>query len=202
MANFYIADTHFGHAAVIRFDRRPFSDVEQMEEVICMNWNAAVKNGDVVYILGDFCWKKEDEWLRVLNRLNGQKVLILGNHDIRNPSAALKNKFADIKDYKEIDDKGRKVILQHYPIMFYKHSQDSNTFMLCGHVHNTIENDCLEAWKKDIRNGRFPGCVNRTQIINVGACMPWINYTPRTLDEILRRLPKEERDWYTANQLI
>lgn len=63
--NLYIADTHFGHSNIIRFDHRPFSDVYQMEEAMVMSWNAAVRKGDHVYILGDFCWGKSDEWLRM-----------------------------------------------------------------------------------------------------------------------------------------
>ena len=53
--NFYIADCHFGHTAVLRFDHRPFDCVEEMEEIMVMNWNAVVRPGDTVYILGDFC---------------------------------------------------------------------------------------------------------------------------------------------------
>ena len=82
------------------------------------NWNSVVKSDDTVYILGDFCWGKEKDWLEVLPKLHGKKVLIRGNHDLKNPSAALKALFVDIKDYKEIDDNGRRVILSHYPIPF------------------------------------------------------------------------------------
>ena len=58
---YYIADTHFGHKNVIRFDQRPFFDVEEMEESITMLWNAVVRKNDTVYILGDFCWGKAEE---------------------------------------------------------------------------------------------------------------------------------------------
>ena len=55
MRNWYIADTHFGHCNVIRFDGRPFGDVEEMDRVLMENWNARVGDGDDVYVLGDFC---------------------------------------------------------------------------------------------------------------------------------------------------
>ena len=137
--NYYIADCHFGHPAILHLDHRPFADLRQMEESMTMLWNAAVGKHDTVYILGDFCWGKADEWLRILRHLNGQKVLIQGNHDLTQYPPELRREFADIKDYTEIRDNGRHVILSHYPIPFYKRSGDPNYFMLCGHVHNTKE---------------------------------------------------------------
>ena len=196
--NYYIADTHFGHANIIRFDHRPFADTYQMEEVMQMLWNAAVRKDDWVYILGDFCWDKSDEWLRIIRKLNGRKVLIQGNHDLTSYPAELKKEFADICDFKEIVDVGkdgntRKVLLSHYPMPFYKHSCNPKYVMLCGHVHNTAENELLEKWTRELRNYNrnnafgFQPCG---QIYNVGAMMPWMEYTPRTLDEIVKRWDK------------
>ena len=91
---------------ILHFDQRPFSTVEEMEHVLINNWNSTVTNQDTVYILGDFCWGKETDWIRILDKLNGNKVLIRGNHDIKDMSDKLKNKFLDIKDYKEINDDG------------------------------------------------------------------------------------------------
>ena len=67
--NLYIADTHFGHGNILRFDNRPFSTVEEMELELVNRWAMAVEPKDTVYILGDFCWGKEDEWLRILSQL-------------------------------------------------------------------------------------------------------------------------------------
>lgn len=186
---YYIADCHFGHNNVLRFDNRPFKDIEEMENVMVGNWNSVVRLDDTVYILGDFCWGKADEWLRIVKKLKGNKVLIEGNHDLRNPPAELKSLFADIKPYKEVTDNGRQVILCHFPIPFYRHSSAKLYFMLCGHVHNTAENEFLEKWTKEMREtqGEFNGLPfsNRGQIYNVGCMMPWVGYTPRTLDEII-----------------
>ena len=197
--NFYIADCHFGHSNIIRFDHRPFCDIFQMEEVMTMLWNAAVRKGDHVYILGDLCWGKADEWLRLVKQLNGQKTLILGNHDLSSFTAELKNQFADIAPYKEVCDVGkdgssRKVLMAHYPMPFYKHANDPQYYSLCGHVHATAENDALERLIKELRDGYQSGSVahaaNCGQIYNVGCMMPWMQYTPRTLDEIIRRWDK------------
>ena len=76
--------------------------------------------------------------------------------------------------------------------------------MLCGHVHTTRENDQLEALIKELRAtadvcDEHGEVINRGQIYNVGAMMPWINYTPRTLDEIIiaEKLWRETHARYT-----
>ena len=135
---FYTADTHFKHKNIIKFDNRPYFDVNDMEEGLIKNWNSAVSKQDTVYILGDFCWSADEkEWIEILNRLTGQKVLIRGNHTLKNMSANLKRKFADIKDYKEITDNGRHVIMCHYPILLYKGAYNPNCYILCCHVNTT-----------------------------------------------------------------
>ena len=194
--NYYIADCHFGHKNILLFDNRPFGDLAQMEEVMTVLWNATVRKGDTVYILGDFCWGKADEWLRIIRQLNGIKVLITGNHDLSSYPAELKNQFADITPFKEIvdngkDNSGRKVLLSHYPMPFYKRANNEKYFMLCGHVHNTAENAILERLIQELRNNNHifscAHAANCGQIYNVGCMMPWMEYTPRTLDEIITR---------------
>lgn len=177
--NFYISDTHFGHANVLGYDNRPFLSVEEMEEEIVKRWNTVVTKGDTVYILGDFCWQGDAEWIRILNRLNGNKVLIVGNHDVRG-SAKLRAMFQDIKDYKEITDAGRKVILCHYPVMCFK-NHFHGAFHLYGHVHNSFEWNLVEHQKRmmtDLYERQY-------QMYNVGCMLPYMDYTPRTLDEII-----------------
>ena len=81
MANFYISDLHIGHENILRFDNRPFADVNEMNNKLIENWNARVRSDDTVYILGDFIWAKESEWPSIVGSLAGNKVLIRGNHD-------------------------------------------------------------------------------------------------------------------------
>lgn len=54
---FFIADTHFYHENVIKFDKRLFSSIEEMNQMLIKNWNNVIQSNDQVYILGDFCWK-------------------------------------------------------------------------------------------------------------------------------------------------
>lgn len=183
--NYYIADLHLGHVNAIGFDGRPFADVTEMNETLIHRWNSTVNRADTVYVLGDFIWEKESLWPAWLERLTGNKVLIRGNHDPRQFSQATKRFFQDIADYKEVTDTGRHVILCHYPMPFHRADYDEKCFMLYGHVHNTREYAFLEKLRKELQEARTERSHARAQFINVGCMMPWMDYTPRTLDEIL-----------------
>ena len=183
--NYYISDLHLGHVNAIGFDNRPFADVTEMNETLIHRWNSTVSRADTVYVLGDFIWEKESLWPAWLERLTGNKVLVRGNHDPRQFSRATKRFFQDIADYKEITDTGRHVILCHYPMPFHRADYDEKCFMLYGHVHNTREYAFLEKLRKELRESHTERGHARAQFINVGCMMPWMDYTPRTLDEIL-----------------
>ena len=181
----YISDLHLGHANAIGFDNRPFADVTEMNETLIRRWNSNVIRADTVYVLGNFIWEKESLWPAWLERLTGNKVLIRGNHDPRQFSQATKRFFQDIADYREITDTGRHVILCHYPMPFHRADYDEKCFMLYGHIHNTREYAFLEKLRKELREARTERSHARAQFINVGCMMPLMDYTPRTLDEIL-----------------
>ena len=66
--------------------------------------------------------------------------------------------------------------------------------MLCGYVHNTIENDYLEMWTKMLRTNKHQGFQPCGHIYNVGCMMPWMQYTLRTLDQIIQT-------WETYHQM-
>ena len=184
--NFYIADMHLSHANVINFDKRPYKNAKEMNKALIENWNSVVNPDDTVYILGDFCWGKEDEWIEILKQLKGNKQLIKGNHDIKSMSKELRSLFQDVKDYKEIADSGRRVIMCHYPMPFYKADYNPDCYMLYGHVHVTIENDFMEHIKKHVReNDKRDSGKHQCNMYNVGCMMPWMNFYPRTLDKII-----------------
>lgn len=184
---FYISDLHLQHNNVIRFDNRPFNTIEEMENTLISNWNSVVSNADHVYHLGDFCWGKKDDWIKYLKLLNGNIHIIRGNHDLRDFGPDIRKYIVEISDYKEITDSEKHVIMCHYPIMCYKASYNPNCYMLHGHTHVTREQDFTEKWTKELRDTKQSNSDNCGNIINVGCMMPWINYTPRTLDEIIER---------------
>lgn len=189
--NYYISDLHFNHQNVIRFDNRPFAYTELMNEVIVNNWNERVTENDTVYVLGDAFWKNEESSLNIIQRLNGHKRLIKGNHDRVN--GRLRYHWESISDYEEIIDDNRLVILSHYPILFYK-NQHYGAIMLYGHVHNTREWTFVEKWKKELWENEIP-----CRIINVGCMMDYMRYTPRTLDELLKENQMPEFNQATQN---
>jgi len=178
---YYISDLHFGHKNVIHFDTRPFADIEVMEEVMVRNWNEKVTDEDTVYVLGDAFWKNEENSISIINRLNGHKRLVKGNHD--RVRGKLRACWESIDDYLEIDDSGRLVILCHYPIPFYK-NQHYGAVMLYGHVHNSREWHVMEEWQEKMWDSEIP-----SKLINVGCMMPYMDYTPRSLDELLDSHP-------------
>ena len=175
----YISDLHFDHTNILHFDNREFLSVEDMNKEMIDRWNKVVKPEDHTYILGDFCWGKEPRWLEILTQLNGQKTLILGNHDII-PSKLTRKLFADVKDYKEINDIGRKVVLCHYPIPCFK-NHFYGWYHCYGHVHKSFEYEMMEHNKYLMRELYGKTC----NMFNVGAMMPYMDYTPRTLDELI-----------------
>ena len=183
--NYYISDLHIGHANVIRFDKRPFADLNEMHRAIIDNWNSRVKTDDTVYILGDFIWQKENEWIYFVEPLAGNKVLIRGNHDPRQFSAATKRLFQEITNLKEVKDESRHVVMCHYPIPFFRAGFAPSSFMLYGHVHQTREYEYLKELRKVIKANASGYGTPNGNFINVGAMMPYMNYTPRTLDEII-----------------
>lgn len=81
MTRWFIADNHFYHANVIKYDNRPFKDVEEMNVYMISQWNKVVKPEDEVYHLGDFAFGSIEKQKAILDQLNGHKTLILGNHD-------------------------------------------------------------------------------------------------------------------------
>lgn len=100
MSAFVIADTHFGHAKSLSFIQpdgsrlRPFSSVEEMDETMVERWNATVGKRDTVYHLGDVVIPRAS--LRILERLNGRKILIRGNHD-QGPLKDFSRYFEDVR---------------------------------------------------------------------------------------------------------
>ena len=82
---FYTADTHFMHENIIIYCNRPWKNVKDMNNQLIKNWNSVVGKNDDIYILGDFfmAGKQQANTIsHIINRLNGNKHLLLGNHDI------------------------------------------------------------------------------------------------------------------------
>jgi len=138
---FFTADTHFYHANIIRYCNRPFSNVINMNTKLIEKWNKKVKPNDTIYILGDFAFCNGELANTILQRLNGKKHLIRGNHDhFLTRKEFDKSHFEWVKDYHllKTQHKGFKVklALSHYP-MYSWDSKYHGSIHLYGHVHDT-----------------------------------------------------------------
>lgn len=93
--------------------------------------------------------------------------------------------FQEITNLKEIKDSGKHVVMCHYPIPFFRASFASTAFMLYGHVHQTIEYEYIAKLRREVKANSTGYGTPNGNFINVGCMMPYMDYTPRTLDEII-----------------
>lgn len=165
MANiWFISDTHFNHeniATKFKLDdgtpARPFSSVQEMNEIMIKNWNDNVKEQDHVWHLGDVIMGPRQECGKILSRLKGKKRMLLGNHDQIKGSNLITyfQKVELWRIFKEDD-----FICTHIPLL--KETFRKVNFNVHGHIHNNTIND--------------PAYIN--------VCVERINYTPIHMDEI------------------
>ena len=168
---FLVSDTHFGHAGVCRFLRedgsklRPWDDPNEMDEEMVKRWNERVKPSDKVYHLGDVVINRKA--LNIMRRLNGDKVLIRGNHDIFKLSDYTEH-FRDIRGYHVMNG----MILSHIPV----HDESLGRFgvNIHGHLHS--------------------GRVKKDGVIDVRyhcVCVEQTDFTPILFEDMLNKIKEE-----------
>lgn len=169
MSNIFLcSDHHFGHAGVTQFLRadnvtklRDFDNAEQMDEYMVEQHNSVVRPKDKVYFLGDVTMGKTAKSLEILGRLNGQKVLIKGNHDLCSVSQYMVY-FKDVRGCHQFEG----MFLSHVPI----HPESLSRWKLNvhGHLHE----------KRVLLNG-----IIDTRYYSV--CMEnLVDYTPVSLEQL------------------
>jgi len=136
------ADTHFGHANIIKYENRPFQNpdylnnasTELMDSEIIKRWNNVVAKDDKVFHLGDVGFHGKEQMTEILSRLNGRKTLIMGNHDKgRNAQWWRDAGFDEVSKYPIIIEDF--LVLQHEPPTYFN---DATPFyFVYGHVHGT-----------------------------------------------------------------
>ena len=169
MKRFLVADLHFGHKNIIKYESRPFCNVEEMNNRLIELWNSSVENDDLVYVLGDFTLSRRMDFIKELvTQLNGRKILVMGNHDTRKPKDYIEAGFEVATRKPLMVEPG--VILMHEP--FDDPSLiASNYIYFFGHVHGN----------KTLMD-EYPNCM----CVSVER----INYRPVNLDECIRKLRK------------
>ena len=179
---YFISDLHFSHENCLSFDNRPFKTIEEHDAELVRRWNDVVGFDDDVWILGDISWANPTKTIEIFSQLNGNKHLCIGNHDRKTlKSKNVRDLFVEIVDYKETNINGVDIILSHYPIpCFNRHYYGAYHFY--GHVHNSFEWNMMERIKYEMVALYDKPC----NMFNVGCMMTYMNYTPRTFDEITR----------------
>lgn len=169
---YYIADTHFGHEAVIGLCGRPFNSVREMDDYLVDAWNSTVKQTDIVYHLGDFSFGGAAHARQIFRRLNGRKILILGNHDMGHGSV-----LPYIRDLGwdqvptpalETTDCGERLYLSHYAHRTWPGSH-RGSYHFYGHTHGSLPH---------VGNSR-----------DVGVDIEDVAFCPRTFQHLRAALP-------------
>ena len=165
MLVWFISDMHFDHESIIKYTKRKYKNVHEMNEAFVKKWNSLVKEDDLVYHVGDFSFGGNKNALMWEKRLNGRIVHIQGNHDKNN----------GVKTYlvKGIMHFGNKSIyVIHRPPHTVGEIPYGCDFVISGHVHHLYKHKYV---------GDIP-------VINVSADV-W-NYAPVKATEILKYYEK------------
>lgn len=140
---FFSSDYHFFHKNILlhHSDTRKGETVEEMNEHIIQAHNNTVTRRDTIYMLGDISFGNADATEGVLRRLNGNKILVYGNHDqIIRKKPDLQKYFNHCVDYKEIRIDGKKICMMHFPIEQWN-SRGNGAIHLHGHSHGNLSHD-------------------------------------------------------------
>ena len=184
-AVFLVSDTHFGHAGVCRFMRndgvtklRPWDNPEEMDEAMVKLWNERVRPKDKVYHLGDVVINRKV--LSIMSRLNGDKVLIRGNHDIFKMEDYTKY-FRDIRSYHVMNG----MILSHVPI----HADSIARFGVNIHGH-THSNRVMRPRGVDVRTGQIL-YSNEIDVRYHCVCVEQTDFAPILFEDVIKRIEAE-----------
>jgi len=138
---FFTADTHFGHANIIRYCGRPFETKEEHDRVLIENWNHEVSPKDTVYHLGDFGFGTLEELRKIAGKLHGRIHFLKGNHDKPSTLDVIGGRFASIKDvsiiYPRYNDRKVTIFLSHYAHRSWFKS-NHGSWHLWGHSHGNM----------------------------------------------------------------
>lgn len=165
---FLISDHHFGHSNIIKYENRPFSDVDEMTEYMIQKWNETVMKSDKVFVLGDFSFYGKEKTSDILFRLNGIKYLIKGNHDKRKSNRWwLEVGFDRVYDYP--------ILYKHFFILSHE-PQYTNSNMPYINIHGHIHS-------KKITGAR-----------NINVSVEEWNYTPVAFSKIIELMENGDKD--------
>ena len=176
---YFISDFHFGHRRILEFERKQFSSIEEHNEYIVKKYNERIMKDDTCWILGDLGVRgggtAQESLVEYFNKLNGEKKIILGNHDHYS-----KDFYKSLKGVTEVYDHpvyiAKRILLSHEPVKC-----NGDCINIHGHLHGAD--------------------LSLPNYINVSAHL--IDYTPisrKKIEHLLFNIPKESHrfmyEWY------
>lgn len=164
---FVISDLHLGHANIIKYCNRPFSNVYEMNKALVYNWNSTIRKDDIVYFLGDLAYGRNSSTDRWLHKLNGKIIFLKGNHDESNS--------IELLDHLIVESDGFKFYLTHDPANI---PNNWNGWVIHGHVHNNSRD-------YDIKR-KYPYINYAKKRVNVSVELT--NYKPLKLSTIIKQI--------------
>lgn len=180
---FFVSDFHIGHFNVIKFDKRPFKNLDEMHNTLINNWNNVISDDDIVFYLGDLFYKcsiKYPVWL--VHQLKGKIHFILGNHD-RYRDISKMNRFETISTEIKLDVKDdsanrgyQHFHLHHHPILSWNKASHG-AIHLHGHCHQKLAMSPDYSW------------LYKRKIMDVGC--NGIDYTPISYSQIKEKMGKK-----------
>lgn len=132
MKTYFTSDLHFGHKQIISLCKRPFKTIEDMDKTLAENWNNTVDAYDKVFVLGDVSFYSKEKTRTLITRLNGQKVLVKGNHDEQSDQWYLDCGFEKVYDMPVLFHDF--FLLSHKPLEWL--DKESVFGNLHGHIHD------------------------------------------------------------------
>lgn len=139
MNTWVTSDLHFGHKNIMTFCREARArfklDLEYMNEAMVKEWNDLIAPEDTVYILGDVAFLPAQKATEYMRRLNGNKILVEGNHDRKLlQDRNFRDEFVEVHKYLDVNYNGTKVVMFHYPIAEWD-QMHRGAVHLHGHLH-------------------------------------------------------------------
>lgn len=138
----FTSDTHFHHKRICELAARPWQNADEMAKGLISRWNERIALTDIVFHLGDFSMGSKKRAEEILAQLNGEKLLIRGNHD--HNCHTLFEWWKDLYVLKVQDPLTpggiQRIVLCHFPILLWDR-RHYGAWHLHGHSHGNLEDD-------------------------------------------------------------
>lgn len=139
---FFTADEHYGHHNIIKFCKRPFTNLTDMTDGLIARHNSRVSSGDTVYHIGDMFWRSFgiQSAHTVLDRLHGSHHYITGNHEEVMRNQTVRHRFLSYNHEDEVRPEDQRIFLAHFAHRVWPNS-GRGAWHLYGHSHADLPED-------------------------------------------------------------